>query len=178
MALAPYGLVLWNDAFPSKTNTMQLQWRITAAKTVAPLPLNMGGVLPFFDALANQAAIDNFLLTPSEFLAAQFDATAMGTDTFGCLIKMNGLKEAAAAGDNEVGQAASVQAMVASVYSGTNGATVVSSGVASVATLTSSSNTSQIAAGAAGDIALRIVAAGLDALTSGLIYVNIYWTAK
>lgn len=176
MAVSPYGLVLWNDAFPSKTNLMQLQWRITAAKTIQPLPLAMSGVLPFFDAPANQAAIDSFLMTTNEFLLAQFDGTAMGTDTFACLVNMNGRKESTTS--NDYGQTASVQAMVATVYSGTNGATVVSSGVAAVATLTSSSNTSQIACGAAGDIAFRFVSAGLDALTGGLINVDIHWTAK
>lgn len=176
MAVAPYGLVLWNDAFPSKTNVMQLQWKITAAKTVQPLPLSMGGVLTLVDAAASQAAIDSFLMTTNEFLLAAFDATAMGTDAFGCLVKMNGLQETAT--HNGVGQVASVQAMVANVYSGTNGATVVTSGVASSTTLTASSNTSQIAVGAAGDIAFRLVSAGLDALTGGLISVNIYWTSK
>lgn len=176
MAVAPYGLVMWNEAFPSKTNLMQLQWKITAAKTIQPQPLNLGGVLPFFDAPANQAVIDGFLLTTNEFLLAQFDGTAMGTDTFACLVKMNGVN--AASTSTSIGQAASVQSMVATVYSGTNGATLASSGVASSSTLTSSSNTSQIAVGANGDIAFRFVASGLDALTGGLISVNIFWTSK
>ena len=176
MAIAPYGLVLFNSAFSSKTNLMQLQWSITAAKTVSPLPINSSGVLTVFDAIAAQSTIDNFLFTTNEFLIAAFDATAMGTDTFAGIVKMNGLLEASAAVD--VGQCASVQSMIASVHSGANGATVVQSGVVGSAAMTASSNTSQIAVGANGDIAFRMVAAGLDVLTAGLITVNIFWSSK
>lgn len=175
MAHASTAMVLWNEAFPRRTNLLQLQWQITAAKTVSPLPMTATGVLTTFDAIAAQSTIDNFLLTTNEFLIAQFDATAMGTDTFAGIVKMNG---ASVAGSTVTGQAESVQAMVANLYSGTNGATVVTSGVVSSATLTSSSNTSQIAVGANGDIAFRFVASGLDVLTAGLISVNIFWTSK
>ncbi len=176
MALASYGLVLWNDAFPSKTNVMTLQWQITAAKTVSPLPINNSGVFPTFDAYTSQAVMDAFLLTSSEFLLAQFDATSMGTDTFGCLVKMNNAIQATTS--LNVGQCASVEAMTVTVASGSQGATAVTNGVISSATLTSTSNTTQVAVGANGDIAFRFVASGLDALTSGLITVNLFWTSK
>lgn len=176
MAHASTAFVMWNEAFPRRTNTLQLQWSITAAKTVSPLPITASAVLTTFDAIAAQTTIDNFLLTTNEFLITQFDATAMGTDTFAGIIKMNGANVATTATD--LGQAQSVQSMVASVYSGTNGATVVSSGVVGVSALTASSNTSQIAVGANGDMAFRFVASGLDILTAGLINVNIFWTSK
>ncbi len=176
MALASYGFNLWNDAFPSKTNVMTLQWGITAAKTVTPLPIINSGVLPTFDAFSSQAVIDNFLLTTNEFLLAQFDATSMGTDTFGCLVKMN--NAIAATTSVNVGQCASVEAMTVSVHSGSQGATVTANGVVSVATLTSTSNTTQVAVGANGDVAFRFVSSGMDILTSGLITVNLFWTSK
>lgn len=176
MALSSYGLVLWNDAFPGKTNVMTLQFSITAAKTVSPLPINNSGILTTFDALASQSVIDNFLLTTNEFLLAQFDATSMGTDTFGGLVKMNNAIQATTS--TRVGQAASVEAMTVTVASGSQGATAVSNGVVAVSTLTSTSNTTQVACGANGDIAFRFVASGLDVLTSGLITVNLFWTSK
>jgi hypothetical protein len=176
MAHASTAFVLWNEAFPRRTNLLQLQWSITAAKTVSPLPITASAVLTTFDAIASQTTIDNFLLTTNEFLIAAFDATAMGTDTFAGIIKMNGANLATTS--LEVGQAQSVQAMVANLYSGTNGSTVVTSGVVSSTAMTASSNTSQIAVGANGDIAFRFVASGLDILTAGLISVNIFWTSK
>lgn len=175
MAHASTAMVLWNDAFPRRTNLLQLQWSITAAKTVTPLPITASAVLTAFDAIAAQSTIDNFLLTTNEFLIAQFDATAMGTDTFAGIIKMNG---ANVAGSTVSGQAESVQAFTATVHSGTNFSTSTPTAAISVATLTSSSNTTQVAVGANGDIAFRMVATGLDVLTSGLININIFWTSK
>lgn len=176
MAHASTAFVMWNEAFPRRTNLLQLQWAITAAKTVSPLPMTASGVLTTFDAIAAQTTIDNFLLTTNEFLIVQFDGTAMGTDTFAGIIKMNGANVATTS--LEIGQAQSVQSMIATLHSGTNGSTLVSSGVVASTTMTSSSNTSQIAVGANGDMAFRFVASGLDILTAGLITVNIFWTSK
>lgn len=179
MALAPYGLVLWNESFPGKTNLLTLQWKITGATTVSPLPINNSAVLPTFAALT-QPTIDAFLLTDGEFTAAQFDSTSMGADMFGCLVKMNGLNIAATETGSS-GQAASVQAMVATCYSGTGGSTAVTRAVYSSTVLTDSTAATEIAVGADGDIAFKINFGNtpdFDGLTDGLITVDIYWTSK
>lgn len=176
MALAPYGLVLWNESFPGKTNLMQLQWAITTTKTVSPLPISNSAVYTTFDAIASQSVIDNFLLTSSEFLVAAFDSTSMGTDTFGCLVKMNGLTQAST--DTTVGQCASVESMIVTVNSGTGGTTQTVNGVIASSSLTSTTNSTQIAVGADGDIAFRFISSGIDILTTGVITVNIFWTSK
>jgi hypothetical protein len=176
MAVAPYGLQLLNDSFPSKTNKMTLQWKITAATTVSPLPINNSGAYAFF-AAQTQDQIDDFLKTEDEFTAAQFDSTSMGADMFGVLIKMNGHSVST---DSAAGQAASVEAMVATCYSSTGGSTAVTRAVYSSATLTDSTAATEIAVGANGDIALKVSFGNtpdFDALTDGLITIDIFWTS-
>lgn len=178
MALYPYGLNMWNESFPGKTHKMTLQWKITAATTVSPLPITNKAVSAFF-AAQDQDAIDNFLLTDAEFTAAQFDSTSMGADMFGVLVKMNG-------NDTEndattVGQCASVEAMVATCYSSTGGSTAVTRAVYASSTLTDSSAVTEIAVGANGDIGLKVNFGNtpdFDALTDGLITIDIFWTSK
>ncbi len=180
MALFPYGLQMWNESFSGRTHLMSLQWKITAATTVSPLPITNTAVKAFFSA-QTQDDIDNFLLTDGEFTAAQFDSTSMGADMFGVLVKMNGLQGLDISSDTSVGQAASVQAMVATCYSSTGGSTQVIRGVYSSSTLTDSSAVTEIAVGAYGDIALKIAfgnTPAFDGLTDGLIQIDIYWTSK
>lgn len=178
MALFPYGLNMWNEDFSGRTHMMTLQWKITGAKTVSPLPITNSAVYAFFDALT-QPNIDDFLLTSSEFTAAQFDSTSMGNDMFGVLIKMNGndvLNDALT-----VGQAASVEGFVATCYSSTGGSTAVTRAWYGSSTLTDSTAASEIAVGANGDIGLKVNFGNtpdFDGLTDGFISINIYWTSK
>lgn len=178
MALFPYGLNMWNESFSGRTHHMTLQWKITAATTVSPLPITNKAVNAFFGA-QTQPNIDDFLLTDGEFTAAQFDSTSMGADMFGVLVKMNGNDTA---NDSlNVGQCASVEAMVATCYSSTGGSTAVTRAVYSSATLTDSSAVTEIAVGANGDIGLKVNFGNtpdFDGLTDGLISIDIYWTSK
>lgn len=178
MALYPYGLNMWNESFSGRTHVMSLQWKITGAKTVSPLPITNKGAYAFFDALT-QDNINDFLLTTDEFTAAQFDSTSMGNDMFGVLVKMNGNDTANDA--LTVGQCASVEAMVATCYSSTGGSTQVIRGVYSSTTLTDSTAQTEIAVGENGDIGLKVSFGNtpdFDGLTDGLIQIDIYWTSK
>lgn len=154
----------WSDAVQrGQAFSLDLFFKITGAKTVTSL--NANSVLTAFDAIAAQSTIDNFLGTTNEFVIAQFDATAMGTDAFACIVAMGG-------------QASALLAVTAATYSGTNGLTVLPAGINSSAALTASSHTSECALGANGDMAARLVLTGVDALTSGLIKVTFYYRSK
>lgn len=176
--MAGPGLLYMNESLYGKEDELILKWKITGAKTSTPLPLNNSAVLTAYDAIASQTTIDSFLGTTNEFLIAQFDATAMGTDAFAGIVNMSGQKTGVTVlnGANSA-QAASVLAMTIHLYSGTNGATVVNEGVNVSSTLTSSSLTTQVACGANGNIAFRSILSGLDILTSGLIIARIHWVS-
>lgn len=154
-------------------------FQITAAKTIVAYPRG-AEVLPTFDALT-QAQIDAYLGTASEFTAAQFDATSMGTDAFGGLINMTG--GVVAQGANipafmvPQGQAAAVVYCIITSKTGTGLATQVASTSYGPTGLAATSLTAGCAVGANGNIAFRGVVTGLDALTSGIITVTIGWVA-
>ena len=118
-----------------------------------------------FDAVASQAVIDALLGTTSEFALAAFDATAMGTDSFAVILNLGG-------------QAKKLVGARAAFYTGTDGLTSVRSGVASAAALTASSHTAQCALGASGNLAARVILTGVDALTSGIIELELDWISK
>lgn len=158
----------WQDALPKTLpRVLHLAWEITAAKTVSPL--NMGlPVLTAFDAVASQAVIDAYLGTTNEFLVAAFDATAMGADTFGGIVNMGG-------------QAAKLNSMIARCYSGTGGATLVERCVKSSSALTASTLATECALGSSGNLAFRVDFGNtpdFDALTAGVIVVELQWVSK
>lgn len=176
------GLPYWNDQFGKvDPNVTRLYYSITAAKTLAAAVPNTG-VLPFFDALPNQAAIDTFYQqgsgavtlpngaagpgAPNQFLIGAFDATSMGTDAIGFLVNMSGQMRQL------------VEASV-SVYTGAGGSTNTgTTRVAPSAVLTSSSLTTQAAVSSVGNLAVRSVITGLDALTSGMVILTFAWISK
>jgi hypothetical protein len=160
-------LFYWNEKFgKTQARCLELVWSITAAKTVAARPIGTP-VLTAFDAISTQATIDNFLGTSSEFLVAAFDSTAMGADTFACIINMGG-------------QAKYVSHMEVVCYSGTGGATRVEVAVAE-GSLTASTLETALDLGASGNIAFKCDFGNtpdFDALTAGLIVARVYWVAK
>ena len=148
-----------------KTQPRPLVFRlqITAAKTVSLVPVG-ADCLVAFDALS-QSAIDAYLGTSSEFLAAALDATALGTDDFALLVKMSGQCAKVLGADVEYWNAA--------------GDTVVARSSAAVSALTASTPANEVAAGSAGNIAVKFKdITGLDAATDGQVIVTIYWIAK
>jgi len=156
------GLFFWQDRI-GKTNphVVQFMYQITAAKTVSQLPQGTP-TLTSFDALASQAVIDDFLGTTNEFLLAQFDATSLGLDAFGCIVNFGG----------QADQLYMVEGYVDDLT------TRVEKAMPAVTTLTSSSLTNQCAKGANGNMAARLVMTGLDALTSGIIVIKFYFKSK
>lgn len=148
-----------------KTQPRPLEFRlqITAAKTVSLVPVG-ADCLVAFDALS-QAAIDAYLGTSSEFLAAALDATALGANELALLIKMSG-------------QCAKVTGAKVEFWDAA-GSTVVSLSSAAVSALTASTPANECAAGSAGNIAVKFKdITGIDAATSGQILVTVYWIAK
>ncbi len=175
--MAGPGLIYQSGDLYAKEDEMILKWNITGAKTSTPLPLNRSSVMTVYDAIAAQATIDNFLGTTNEFLIAQFDATAMGTDAFGFLINMSGGAPGLNTTTNRA-QAAQLLCVEVTLHSGSQGATAVNEGVASIATLTSSSLATEFALGSYGNIAGRAILSGLDILTTGIIVARLHWVSQ
>lgn len=164
-----------NEKHP-KTQVRELvfQFQITAAKTIVPLPRGLD-VLTAFDALTQQQ-IDDYLTRPFDgytssvttgFTAAQFDATAMGANMFGGIVNMNQ-------------QASYLAAARLHVYSGTspNFSTLAATSVLGTQGLSASTAENGLGLSPMGDIGFRFLSTGLDALTSGIIRVEIDWISK
>ncbi len=139
---------------------LDLTYEITGAKAVSQQ--NKTSSLSTFDALASQAVIDSYLGTTSEFLLAQYDATSMGVDAFGLLV-------------NYGKQCDGLLWAEATVYSGASGQTVVpAAGIyPSAFPLSASTLAPGMAVGSQGNIGVRFVLTGVDAITAGLIHVRI-----
>lgn len=167
--MADQSLFYWQEKFgKTQPRILQFMWQITGAKTITTIPMGTP-VLTTFDAIAAQSTIDNFLGTSSEFTIAQFDATAMGNDTFGCIINM-GLP----------GQAGYAAALEISCYSGSGLTTEVRR--ASLGSgLTASTLETALGLGAYGNLAFKVDFGNtpdFDGLTAGLIYAKVYWISK
>ena len=160
-------LIYYNDQIAKSTpRVLQLEWDITGAVTVSPVVANSFTMYGFgAAAFADQAAIDSFLGTTNEFLLAAFDATAMGTDAFACILNMGG-------------QASKVTGLEIFSSAGTNGVTTVYNHCAEFSALTSSTLACEIAVGASGNIAFRSVIASVDGVTAGRLVARVSWIAK
>lgn len=157
-------MIYYNDKLQNaEARCLDLLFKITAAKTVTDI--QGAPVLTAFDAIASQAVIDSFLGTTNEFLVAAFDATSMGTAAFAGIVNMGG-------------QAKEVEAI--KVHSFDTGVQlVVPNAAAAASSLTASTlQAIAVAVGANGNIAFKCTQTGLDAVTDGLIHVQIYWKAK
>ena len=145
------------------------QFAITGAVTVSPRPIDDASALVGFAAGAfTQALIDAHLGTSSEFTAAQFDATSMGNDAMGVILDMDG-------------QCEELFSVTARCYSGTAGATLVERSFEDSSTLTDSTLQSECAKGANGNIGIKVDwgnTPDFDALTAGLIEIEVVWRAK
>jgi hypothetical protein len=162
--MANAGLFHWQEKF-GKTNphVITLVFQITGAGTSSAVPQGTP-VLSTYGAIASQSVIDDFLGTTNEFLVAAFDATAMGADTFACIVNMQG-------------QAAKLLYATGEVYSGTDyvARASVDSG------LTASTIETAADCGADGNIAVKFNFGNtpdFDGLTTGVIVVKLYWIAK
>jgi hypothetical protein len=161
------GLFHWQEKIgKTNPNCLTLVFQITNTKTVSQVPMGTP-VLTAFDAIASQSVIDDFLGTTNEFLVAAFDVTAMGDDTFACIVNM-------------AGQASKLLYATAECYSGTGGSTLVTRQVLDTG-LTASTLETAADCGANGNLALKVDFGNVpnfDGLTSGTIVVKLYWIAK
>lgn len=167
-------LFYWNERHgKTQPRVLQLNYRITAAKTVSAYPAGADS-LAFFDAV-NQATIDAYLGNSSDFAAAIFDSTSMGADAFGGIVRMSGY------GSASYGQAASVVSMEAFCASSTGLATIVNRVADGFAGLTASTLETAVGVSPAGNIGFKVDFGNtpdLDTLTAGLIVVRIAYIAK
>lgn len=165
--MADTSLFYWQEKLgKTQGRVLSIAFQITAAKTVSQVPIGQP-VLSTFDALASQSVIDNFLGTSSEFTLAQFDATSMGADAFGCLVDMKG-------------QVKSAICLEAKCYSGTGGSTLVTR--ASLASgLTASTLETALGVGSSGNLGVKVDYGNtpdFDGLTSGIILLSVLWISK
>lgn len=167
-------LHFWEGAHvKTQPRVLKLGWAITGAVTISPLRAGMP-VLTTFGAISAQATIDNYLNSDndpdytSEFDYLAYDATAMGADVFGGVVRMGG-------------QCKAVTYMHAVCWSGTGGATVVERFVGASSALTNSQLLTEVAVGSYGNIAFRVDFGNtpdFDGLTAGYIMIDIGWISK
>lgn len=160
-------LVYYNDQWGKvQPRIHRIQYKITGAVTASPIIAHSGSIITF-GAIASQSVIDNFLGTSSEFDYLAFDATALGADAVAFIINMGG-------------QAKTAVFMRARCYSGTGGGTVVERGVQG-GSLTNSTLETAFACGANGNLACKVDFGNtpdFDALTSGVIDIELHWISK
>lgn len=163
-------LFYWNEKHAkTQPGVLDFTYQITAAKTVSPVPQGADS-FSFFDAIT-QAQIDAYLGTPNDFLAAQFDATAMGTDAFGGIVRMSGSPSILAQGFQ-------LLKMEALLFSGAGLATVAQAAALGSVGIAASTLGTACALSTSGNIGFKFVTTGLDALTAGIIVVRLYWISK
>ena len=169
------GLFYWNEKHgKSQPRIMDFTYQITAAKTVSPYPQGADS-FTFFDAIT-QNQIDTYLGVASDFPASYFDATAMGTDAFGGIIRMSGQTPSGITPTSA--QASQIVRMDAKVYSGAGFTTISERAAFGPTGMTASTLETACAISSTGNLAFKFVLTGLDALTAGMIAVRVYWISK
>jgi hypothetical protein len=166
-------LFYWNEKHAkSQPRVLDFTYSISAATTAAST-IQGADSFTFFTA-PTQAQIDAYLGSASDFAANLFDATAMGADTFGGIVRMSGSPSTYA-------QAAQVIKMEAACYSGTGNTTSVFRAALGSAGLTASTLETACGISTLGNIGFKIDFGNtpdFDGLTSGIIVVRLYYIAK
>ena len=153
----------WNEKLPkTQPRLLKFVYNITGAGAISSVVSGIP-VYHTFGAIAAQSTIDDFLGSTNEFLIDKFDATAMGVDAVAFIIDMQG-------------QAAKCLQAKIRMY-GSDGALDVEEQM-QFSTLTASTLETKAELSSAGNIALRGVITGLDALGAGTIEVEVEWIAK
>lgn len=161
--MSHFSLAYWQDQYQLAVPRRDIfVWSITGAKA-SSLVLPQSAALNFYDTIT-QATIDAFYGSTNEILAVKYDSTAMGTDAVGVLLNYGG----------QVQQMVKARAYTAT---GTGNPTEVVRTTLNGG-LTDSSLSTQGVVTTLGNIGLRFVITGVDALTSGLIVVEVDWISK
>lgn len=154
----------WNESVDNaQSGIINLAWQITGAKTLKEIYGNP--VLFGFDTNAGdltQAKVDAFFPDNANEVVAgtMFGATAMGTDAFGVILNMSG-------------QARRVKLAEAIIHGGVGDAPLSDFAVGTKTAPTDAlTNTAYVTA--KGNIALRFVLTGVDALTAGVIRIILH----
>lgn len=164
-------LMYWNDKLQStQAHVLKFAYEITGAKTISD---GLAGypTLTLFDAASAQSQIDNFLLTSSEFTAAQFDATSMGTDAFGVIVDMRG-RQALGSSSSQTGQVEKVVYAKAELFDDDLATAATANASCTNKALSDSTLEPGVSVGANGNLAGRWVLEGVDAATDGIILVE------
>lgn len=166
-------LFYWNEKHAKgQSRSLILAYNITAAKTVSPT-IQGADSLAFFDAVT-QAQIDTYLGSASDFNVTLFDATSMGADTFGGIVRMSGSPSTQA-------QGAQLVRMHAVCYSSTGGSTSVNRLALGSTGMTASTLETACGISALGNFGFKVDFGNtpdLDGLTAGTIVVTLYWISK
>lgn len=166
-------LFYWNEKHgKTQPYVMDFTYQITAAKTVSPVPQGADSFV-FFDAVT-QAQIDAYTGVANDFPVTYFDATSMGADAFGGIVRMSGSPSILAQGFQLI-------KMEAYCASGTGFATVVDRYANGALGMTASTLETACAISTSGNLGFKIDFGNtpdLDALTAGIISVKLYWLSK
>lgn len=166
-------LFYWNEKHAkTQPRVIELSYSITGAKTCSPLVQGQDSYV-FYDAIT-QADVDNYLGSSSDFNYLYWDATAMGADTFGGIVRMSGSPSTYAQGLQLV-------KMEANCASGTGGSTLVSRYANGATGMTASTLETACQISTLGNFGFKVDFGNtpdFDGLTSGLIWIRLFWISK
>lgn len=138
-----------------QTTTIKFLYEITGAKTVVPMGQYPSAVAGFDTGTFTQAALDAVCGTANDVLAAVYGSTAMGTDAFGLV-----------AGIGNVGKVIAARYAVTATVGAWQKRTAVANTLATAPEIRAVETS-------AGNVAVQLVSTGLDALTVGVIAIEI-----
>ena len=148
--------VLNNDAAQRhQTTKISFLYEITGTKTVVPMGSYPSAVAGFDTGTFTQAALDAATGTANDVLAAVYGSTAMGTDAFGLVAGIGNVQKVIAATFQVVASQGAIQKR-----------TAVANTLASTTEIRAVETT-------AGNLAVQLVLTGLDALTAGVIAIDV-----
>lgn len=155
----------------SQVDSVQIVYKITAAKTASQLQGQVAPAAIMFDTGdSSQAAIDTLLGTASDITyATSFGSTALGTDAFGLVVAHGAAKSAVAMKVTQVQTAG-----------GTPAANVIYvAGNLQDTTALANTLTSKFAVTAAGNLYCQVVGnSNTDATTAGFLIIELFYIAK
>jgi hypothetical protein len=166
-------LFYWNEKHAkSQPRVLDFTYSISGAVTAAST-IQGADSYTFFSA-PTQAQIDTYLGSADDFADDLFDATSMGADTFGGIVRMSGKPSTYAQGFQ-------LLRMDASCYSGTGFATSVFRSALGSTGMTASTLETACGISALGNFGFKVDFGNtpdFDGLTSGIINIRLYYISK
>lgn len=166
-------LFYWNEKHAkSQPRVLDFTYSISGAVTAAST-IQGADSYTFFSA-PTQAQIDAYLGSADDFDDSLFDATSMGADTFGGIVRMSGKPSTYA-------QASQIIKMEAACYSDTGNTVSVFRSALGSAGLTASTLETACGISPLGNLGFKIDfgnTPNFDGLTAGIIIVRLYYISK